>query len=400
MGPDLGQWQPGALRLPLRTPEAKQRLVPALSAGNVEKTLTAAAVVIVAYDPAFYDKLPLLFPHVDARAWFAGDPALAEETAFRNGTLQGGYMILAARALGLDGGAMSGFDRGMVDAAFFAENGWRSNFLLNLGEADRTQQLPRQPRLPFEEACLNAVGHAPQHRQRLPHTAPPVRARRSLMAGPDGMRILAISSASRVCRAAMVVNGAAAHALRLEAARGLPEALAPGLAELLARAGLPDLVAVVVGPGSFTGLRAGISLAQGIALGAGTPVVGVTVAEALAEALPHLGGRSLWVACAARTGRIFLDQGHGMESFADDDLPRSAGRVAVAGDAANIVATVLAARGVDVMLTSARAPSPVCVAAVAVRRAAAEIPPLPALPLYVDAAEAKLPAAGLRPAPV
>jgi 3-hydroxypropanoate dehydrogenase len=138
----------------LRSAEAKNRLIPALSAGNVEKTLTAAVVVIVAYDPEFYDKLPELFPHVDARAWFAGDAALAEETAFRNGTLQGAYLIMAARALGLDSGAMSGFDRGVVDEAFFAESGWRSNFLLNIGEADTSQQLPRQPRLAFEDACL------------------------------------------------------------------------------------------------------------------------------------------------------------------------------------------------------------------------------------------------------
>jgi 3-hydroxypropanoate dehydrogenase len=138
----------------LRTPEAKQRLVPALSAGNVEKTLTAAVVVIVAYDPKFYDKLPELFPHVDARAWFAGDTSLSEETAFRNGTLQGAYLIMAARALGLDTGAMSGFDRYQVDAEFFADSGWRSNFLLNIGEADTTQQLPRQPRLSFEDACV------------------------------------------------------------------------------------------------------------------------------------------------------------------------------------------------------------------------------------------------------
>ena len=157
---DLAKWGPTSANgsparfVFLRTDEAKRRLVPALSAGNVEKTLTAAAVVIVAYDPAFYDKLPELFPHVDARSWFAGDAELAEETAFRNGTLQGGYMILAARAMGLDCGAMSGFDRGMVDAEFFAANGWRSNFLLNLGEADVTQQLPRQPRLAFEDACL------------------------------------------------------------------------------------------------------------------------------------------------------------------------------------------------------------------------------------------------------
>jgi 3-hydroxypropanoate dehydrogenase len=138
----------------LRTAQAKERLVPALSAGNVEKTLTAAVVVIVAHDPKFYDKLPELFPHVDARAWFAGDPALSEETAFRNGTLQGAYMIMAARALGLDTGAMSGFDRATVDAAFFAESGWQSNFLLNIGHADRSAQMPRQPRLAFEDACL------------------------------------------------------------------------------------------------------------------------------------------------------------------------------------------------------------------------------------------------------
>jgi 3-hydroxypropanoate dehydrogenase len=157
---DLTKWGPTSANgcparfVFLRTDAAKQRLVPALSAGNVEKTLTAAAVIIVAYDPAFYDKLPELFPHVDARAWFAGDPVLAEETAFRNGTLQGAYMIMAARALGLDCGAMSGFDRGVVDAVFFQDSGWRANFLLNIGEADTTQQLPRQPRLSFEDACL------------------------------------------------------------------------------------------------------------------------------------------------------------------------------------------------------------------------------------------------------
>jgi len=157
---DLTKWGPTSANgsparfVFLRTHEAKERLVPALSAGNVEKTLTAAVVVIVAYDPRFYDKLPELFPHVDARAWFAGDPSLAEETAFRNGTLQGAYLIMAARALGLDSGAMSGFDRAVVDAEFFAESGWRSNFLLNIGEADTTQQLPRQPRLSFEDACV------------------------------------------------------------------------------------------------------------------------------------------------------------------------------------------------------------------------------------------------------
>jgi 3-hydroxypropanoate dehydrogenase len=156
---DLAKWGPTSANgsparfVFLRSAAAKQRLVPALSPGNVEKTLTAAVVVIVAYDPQFYDYLPKLFPHVDARAWFAGDPALSEETAFRNGTLQGAYLMMAARALGLDSGAMSGFDRATVDAAFFRDSGWKSNFLLNLGEADTTQQLPRQPRLTFEEAC-------------------------------------------------------------------------------------------------------------------------------------------------------------------------------------------------------------------------------------------------------
>jgi 3-hydroxypropanoate dehydrogenase len=138
----------------LRTADSRQRLLPALSAGNVEKTLTAPVTVIVAYDPRFYDRLPELFPHADARAWFAGNAALAEETAFRNSTLQGAYLILAARAVGLDAGPMSGFDRAAVDAAFFAESGLKSNFLVNLGHGDPAGVLPRSPRLSFDEACL------------------------------------------------------------------------------------------------------------------------------------------------------------------------------------------------------------------------------------------------------
>jgi 3-hydroxypropanoate dehydrogenase len=115
--------------------------------------LAAPVVAIVAYDPRFFDQLPKLFPHADARAWFAGNVALAEETAFRNSTLQGAYLILAARALGIDSGAMSGFDRDQVDRVFFADSGWKSNFLVNLGHGDKSGQFPRAPRLDFEDAC-------------------------------------------------------------------------------------------------------------------------------------------------------------------------------------------------------------------------------------------------------
>ncbi len=137
----------------IRTAEGKARLKSALSAGNVEKTMTASVTVIVAYDTAFYDRLPFLFPHADARSWFAGNPHFAETTAFRNGTLQGAYLILAARAMGLDAGPMSGFDNAKLDEAFFAGTSWRSNFLVNLGYGDDTALFPRQPRLSFDEAC-------------------------------------------------------------------------------------------------------------------------------------------------------------------------------------------------------------------------------------------------------
>jgi 3-hydroxypropanoate dehydrogenase len=138
----------------LRSAEARERLRPALSAGNLAKTMAAPVTVIVAYDPFFYERLPTLFPHDDARSWFAGNRALAEETAFRNGTLQGAYLIMAARALGLDTGAMSGFDRATVDRTFFDESGWKSNFLLNIGEGDQAALFPRNPRLAFDEACI------------------------------------------------------------------------------------------------------------------------------------------------------------------------------------------------------------------------------------------------------
>lgn len=138
----------------LRSPESRERLKPALNPGNIDKTMSAPVTVIVAHDPQFYEHLPKLFPHADARAWFAGNPDLAEETAFRNGTLQGAYLIMAARALGLDCGPMSGFDKAKVDQTFLSEQGWRSNFLINLGYGEPADPFPRAPRLGFDEACV------------------------------------------------------------------------------------------------------------------------------------------------------------------------------------------------------------------------------------------------------
>ncbi len=138
----------------VRSAEAKARLEPALDAGNHDKTMAAPVTVIVAYDLDFHHKLPLLFPHTDAREWFEG-PAMEKRfvPAMRNGSLQGAYMMLAARSLGLDCGPMSGFDNAKVDAAFFAGTQWKSNFLVNLGKGDPGSVFPRSPRLPFDEAC-------------------------------------------------------------------------------------------------------------------------------------------------------------------------------------------------------------------------------------------------------
>lgn len=157
---NLMKWGPTSMNgnpvriLFLRTPEAKQRLLPSLSSGNVEKTMSAPVTAIIAYDLHFYEQLPKLFPHYPAaRDMFAGAPALAEATAKRNATLQGGYFILAARALGLDCGPMSGFDNAKVDEEFFAAGQIRSDFLCNLGYADRSQVYPRNPRLDFDQVC-------------------------------------------------------------------------------------------------------------------------------------------------------------------------------------------------------------------------------------------------------
>jgi 3-hydroxypropanoate dehydrogenase len=139
----------------LTTPEAKARLKPALAPGNVDKTMAAPVTVIIAWDTKFYDKLPELFPHMkEMRSFFAGNQALSEETAFRNSSLQGGYFILAARALGLDCGPMSGFDAAKVNAEFFPDGEWKVNFLCNLGYGDEAKLHPRSPRLEFEEAAL------------------------------------------------------------------------------------------------------------------------------------------------------------------------------------------------------------------------------------------------------
>ena len=135
----------------VKSPEAKARLKPALSAGNLAKTMAAPVTVIVAMDFAFLDHLPRLFPHADARSWFAGNDALIEATAFRNSSLQGAYLILAARALGLDAGPMSGFDGAKVDAEFFAGTAIKSNFLVNLGYGDPAGLFPRSPRFDFDD---------------------------------------------------------------------------------------------------------------------------------------------------------------------------------------------------------------------------------------------------------
>ncbi len=137
----------------VRSAEAKARLLGCVSAGNLAKVTQAPVTVIVGMDLEFHDKLPQLFPHVDARAWFAGKPAAIQETAMRNSSLQGGYMILAARALGLDCGPMSGFDAAKMDAAFWAGTAVKTNFICTLGHGDPAKVLARSPRLGFDEAC-------------------------------------------------------------------------------------------------------------------------------------------------------------------------------------------------------------------------------------------------------
>jgi 3-hydroxypropanoate dehydrogenase len=135
----------------VKSPDAKARLKPHLSPGNVEKTMAAPATAIIAYDLNFYEYLPYLYPPADAKSWFAGKKDFADTSAFRNGSLQGGYFILAARALGLDCGPMGGFNNAAVDAEFFAGTEIKSNFLCNLGYGDPSGIYPRSPRFSFDE---------------------------------------------------------------------------------------------------------------------------------------------------------------------------------------------------------------------------------------------------------
>lgn len=154
---DLMRWAPTSANCSparivfVQSPEAKAKLKPLLMEGNVEKTMRAPVTAIIGYDMEFYEHLPRLFPHADARSWFAGKPDFIATSAFRNGSLQGGYFILAARAAGLDCGPMSGFDNAGVDAAFFAGTAVKSNFLCNLGYGDPAGLYPRSPRFDFDE---------------------------------------------------------------------------------------------------------------------------------------------------------------------------------------------------------------------------------------------------------
>ncbi len=158
---DLMKWGPtSANSCParfvfVRPGPGQEKLIPCLARGNVEKVKTASVTAIIAFDERFYDQLPKLSPHAGAsyRDMFAKDTALAASTAFRNGSLQGAYFMLAARALGLDCGPMSGFDNAKLDAAFFAGTSWKSNFICAIGYGNREKLYPRAPRLTFEEAC-------------------------------------------------------------------------------------------------------------------------------------------------------------------------------------------------------------------------------------------------------
>jgi tRNA threonylcarbamoyladenosine biosynthesis protein TsaB len=215
------------------------------------------------------------------------------------------------------------------------------------------------------------------------------------------MRILALDSAVSRCSATIVAGNEVVAGYQRDLDRGHASVLPVMAQDCLRDAGIEagdlDLIAVTIGPGSFTGIRGGIALAQGIGVAADRPVVGVTTGEALADSLPQLGGRALWCVTTSRRGRIFLEIGDEVFSLALGELPDPPGPVAVAGGAADEVASRLAARGINVMLTDARLPAGRHIAQVAERRFRGTIRKLPAEPLYVDPPEARLP--GGRPPP-
>jgi len=215
--------------------------------------------------------------------------------------------------------------------------------------------------------------------------------------------ILALDAALGSRSVAIVAGGVVLAEASEAGDRAKGERLAPMVAAALRSAGMAasalDAVAATVGPGSFTGIRAALALAHGMALAAGQAPVAVTVAEAMAAALPSLGGRALWVATDNRRGRVFLDIGGRLAAVSLADLPQPVGPVALAGDAAVAVMARLAARGCDVLLTDVRGVRARDVALAAAARLAGTLRPLPCLPLYVDPPEARLPVGGLRPAP-
>lgn len=156
---DLMKWGPTSANCSparivfVKSAEAKEKLLACMNAGNVEKTRTAPVTAIIGMDMEFYEKLPQLYPHADARSWFAGNQPVIEATAMRNSSLQGGYFIMAARAVGLDCAPMSGFDAEKLNAAFFAGTSVKANFVCSIGYGDSSKVYARGPRLDFDEAC-------------------------------------------------------------------------------------------------------------------------------------------------------------------------------------------------------------------------------------------------------
>ncbi len=217
------------------------------------------------------------------------------------------------------------------------------------------------------------------------------------------MRILALDAALGACAAGVTEDGVVRAVALRPAAQGQAGRIAVMAETVLAEAGCTparlDAVAVTVGPGSFTGIRAALALAHGIALAGGIPVIGVSVGEALAAALTLPAGWTLWSAIDSRRGRVFLERDGVVAGFALDDLPHPPGPVALAGDAAASVAAYLAARGNQVMLTNLRVPPVAGIALAAAARHSGRLPPRAAVPLYVDPPAVRLPASAPRPPP-